>query len=314
VYSKGIDIIIPTYNSIQLLDQLILHLQEWKKNTQIKPHFVFVDDGSKDGTFEKLKAILPASGLAYSLIGISENVGQHSAILTGYRQSKHAYVATIDDDLQHDPFQLEVMLDAMKREQADLVYGNYLVKKHHGLRNLGTYILQGFLRFTTDIDYSGVTSFRIFKRDVLKVLQTGNDKIHFIEDYLIRGAKKRINVEVEHQKGIRDKSNYSFLKLVQMAFIIVVLHSSFPLRFISRLGLGMSFFCFALGLYYLWQKLYFDVALGFTSIIVSIFFSTGLLLFSIGVVGDFLRRIWVQNQGLNAITFEVYTDEEHLSD
>ena len=314
MYSKGIDIIIPTYNSRQWLEQLIHRLQEWKSSTQVKPHFVFVDDGSKDGSYEQLKAILPASGLDYSLIGISENVGQHSAILTGYRQSNHAIVATIDDDLQHDPFQLDVMLEAMKREQADLVYGNYTEKKHSGLRNLGTYILQGFLRFTTDIDYSGVTSFRVFKRDVLKGLQSGNDKIHFIEDYLIRGAKKRINVEIEHYKGIRDKSNYTFLNLAQMAFTIVVLHSSFPLQFISRLGLGMSFFCFALGVYYLWQKLYFDVALGFTSIIVSIFFSTGLLLFSIGVVGDFLRRIWVQNQGLNAIMFEVYTDEEHLSD
>lgn len=304
-----IDVIIPTYYSKSLIKPLLVRLLEWKENTGLKPHFIFVDDGSLDGTLEELRKALPVSGLPYTLVGITQNVGQHNAIITGVRAGSNKIVATMDDDLQHDPFQIDLLVQTMKKEDADLVYGIYDDKKHHRIRNAGTRVLQLFLKWTTQVDYTDVTSFRVFKRKVLEGNLNSQEKIQFLEDYLISGSKKRSRVKVKHLVGLRDKSNYSFFQLVKMAMRIVIFHSSFPLKFITRLGLSISFICFALGLRYIYNKLSNDVELGFTSIIVSIFFSTGLILFSIGVVGEFLRRIWIQSQGLSVINSRIYESE-----
>ena len=304
-----IDVIIPTYYSKQLLKPLLVKLLAWKESTSLKPHFIFVDDGSLDGTLEELRKVLPGSGLSYTLVGITQNVGQHNAIITGVRVGKSKVIATMDDDLQHDPFQIDLLVQTMQQEDADLVYGTYDDKKHHRLRNAGTLVLQKFLKWTTQVDYTDVTSFRVFKRKVLEGNLNSHEKIQFLEDYLISGAKKRSKVKVKHLVGLRNKSNYSFFQLVSMAIRIVIFHSSFPLKFITRLGLSISFVCFALGLRYIYNKLSHDVELGFTSIIVSIFFSTGLILFSIGVVGEFLRRIWIQSQGLSVINARIYDSE-----
>jgi hypothetical protein len=86
-----------------------------------------------------------------------------------------------------------------------------------------------------------------------------------------------------------------------MAFTILLLHSTLPLRVISRMGLYMSIVFFVLGCLYIYKKIAFDVEIGFTSLIVAIFFKTVLILFSLGIIGEYIRRIWVSKQNLDMV-------------
>ena len=123
----------------------------------------------------------------------------------------------------------------------------------------------------------------------------------FVDDYLLLGAQKVKSCIVEHHAREQGKSGYTIFKLIKMAVSILLLHSTLPLKIISRLGLWMSIAFFVMGCYYIYKKLVFDAEIGFTSLIVAIFFSTGLILFSLGIIGEYIRRIWVSKQQLDQV-------------
>ncbi|MBU3660984.1 MAG: glycosyltransferase family 2 protein [Flavobacteriales bacterium] len=298
-----IDIVIPTYNSEASVEILIQRLEEWNQATNFQTHFIFIDDASSDNTFNKLKQSLSNSKLSFEVHGLHKNQGQHTAVALGLGFSSANLVVTMDDDLQHNPFEIERLYQKLIEGNHDLVYGTYASKKHNFLRNLGTKALQFFLKLT-DRDYSMVTSFRIMKKEVCSCFKNRKSKVYFIEEFLLNASASCGTVTVTHHKREIGESNYSGMRLVKMAVLILLIHSSFPLKFISRLGVFLSLIFFGIGIYYIRQKLLFNVELGYTSIIVSIFFSTGLILFSLGTIGEYIRKIWLNNQHLDLIVFK----------
>ena len=295
-----IDIVIPTYNSEASVELLIQRLQEWNQVTDFQTHFIFVDDASSDQTLKYLKQVLSNSKLSFQVYGLHKNQGQHTAVAIGLGFSTAPYVVTMDDDLQHSPYEIERLYQKLIEGNHDLVYGTYETKKHHFLRNLGTKSLQLFLKWT-DRDYSMVTSFRIMKKEVCSIFKGRKAKVYFIEEFLLNAASSPDSVIVTHHKREIGGSNYSGMRLVKMALVIVLIHSSFPLKFISRVGVFLSLVFFGIGIYYIRQKLLFNVEIGYTSIIVSIFFTTGLILFSLGIIGEYIRKIWLYNQRLDEV-------------
>lgn len=295
-----IDVVIPVYQSENNAPLLIERLSNWINQTDLNPHFIFVNDGSSDKTIHVLKKHLSLSNLSYSLISLAKNYGQHTATAVGFYHCKNNLVATIDDDLQHDPSVIDKMFIHLQTHETDLIYGNYIEKKHHSLRNIGTVTLQQILKLEGK-DYSMVTSCRLMKSSVISVFKNNQRRIFFVDDYLLLGASKVESCFVEHNKRSGGNSGYTFLKLIKMAFSIILLHSTLPLKLISRMGLMMSVLFFLLGCFYIYKKLVYDVEIGFTSLIVAIFFSTGLMLFSLGIIGEYIRRIWVSKQDLDMI-------------
>ena len=115
---------------------------------------------------------------------------------------------------------------------------------------------------------------------------------------------------MNHAERMEGKSTYSTYRLISFAMSILLYHSGFPLRFISRLGLIIAFICFLLGLYFIYAKIMFNAPIGFTSIIVSIFFSTGLVLFSLGIIGEYIRKLWIHSSSLKSIQIRELHAEE----
>lgn len=295
-----IDIVIPVYQSEITAKSLIERLNNWVGQTSLTPHFIFVNDGSLDKTLQVLKKQLNTTNLSYSIISLAKNYGQHTATAIGFYYCKNGLIATIDDDLQHDPSVIDDMYECMKTYENDLIYGNYTGKKHHFLRNIGTKSLQQILKLEGK-DYSMVTSCRLMKSSVISVFKINKRRVFFVDDYLLLGALNVKSCLVEHNERTTGNSGYTLAKLTKMAFTILLLHSTLPLRVISRMGLYMSIVFFILGCIYIYKKIAFDVEIGFTSLIVAIFFSTGLILFSLGIIGEYIRRIWVSKQSLDMI-------------
>lgn len=308
---KKIDVIIPTYNSSDSINGLIERLENWNKDTKLEPRFIFVDDASPDNTLETLQKKLKNSNLNYKIVGLAKNNGQHTAVATGFRLVEAPYVATIDDDLQHDPYDIDKLYTTLLQNNHDLVFAKYEEKKHNSIRNLGTKVLQTILKWA-DRDYSMVTSFRLMKKEIIQPFKQRDHKVYFIEEYLLDAASSIGVVSVTHHNRLHGNSNYSAFKLVKMAFFILILHSSFPLKIINRIGLFMSILFFGIGIYYIIKKVFYFAPLGFTSIIVSIFFSTGMILFSIGIIGEYIRKMWIQNQGMSKVILKDLTDEQEF--
>lgn len=295
-----LDLVIPVYNSERTIALLVRKLNEWALSSPVKPHLIFVDDGSSDRTFVLLNEVLKHVSFSFQTIRLARNYGQHTATATGFFLSRADVIATIDDDLQHDPADLEKLYSYLVNGNYDLVYGAFTEKKHHATRNLGTRLLQSILKLEGR-DYSMVTSYRIMKRPVISIFKTKHTKTHFIDDFLLLSASSVSSCAISHASRSEGRSGYTFSKLVKMASVILVLHSSLPLKIISRMGLVMSLVFFVMGCFYIYDKLVNAVSIGFTSLIVAIFFSTGLILFSLGIIGEYIRRIWVSKQDLDKV-------------
>lgn len=296
--TKKFNIVIPLYKTeghlSQLLDELEKLSREWSFEV------IFVDDFSPDNTYQRLLEIAENYSFDMEVFRLGKNVGQHSATLIGLQQVKEEFAITIDDDLQHSPFEIPKLIQKYEETQADLIYGLYEVKQHSFIRNLGSKLLKKIVKWSNN-KLDNITSFRLIKKEVLHSLKNYSQPIVFLDEYLIDFSSTVDFTIVKHEKRADGTSSYSSDKLFQFALGIILYHSTFPLRFITRLGLLMSITFFGIGIYYICQKLFYDAQIGFTSIIVSIFFSSGIILFALGIIGEYIRKIWVSQNTLNHI-------------
>lgn len=298
---KTLDIIIPVYKSKQTLEALIARLNEWvETKSNLKIHVVFIEDGSGDGTYEFLLHLKNRIRFSSEVIRLMRNYGQHTAISTGLSVSESDLVVIMDDDLQHDPFEIDKLIEELKATDADLVYGVYKKKQHNVVRNLSSRVLKRITK-SKSVDFSNVTSFKVMRSHVLTTIKLQSSPVIFVDVYLLENAGKLSTCEVAHAKRAAGESTYSNRKLMKLTMGILLFHSSLPLKMIVRFGLMMSLVFFGMSCYYVYQKLFNDVEMGFTSIIVSIFLSTGLILVSLGIIGEYIRRIWVAQNNLERV-------------
>src|SRR5690606_38946617 len=119
---KELDVIIPVYKSKGAVRPLIDALVTWQNKSDFSLKFIFVEDGGKDGTLEELKDKLVSTSLNYSVYRLAQNHGQYTATAVGFHYSTAAFVATMDDDLQHSPELIETLFENLNKEEADLIY------------------------------------------------------------------------------------------------------------------------------------------------------------------------------------------------
>lgn len=292
------DIVIPVYNASKRISSLLDALQEFYTNFSFR--VILIDDFSKDDSFQKIQTIQSAYSFEIELIRLAKNVGQHSATMIGLSHTKGEFAITLDDDLQHHPGQIDKLITVYNETSADLIYGVFTEKKHSFVRNIGSFLLKQIVKLSNP-RLVNITSFRLIKKEILNSFKDKTSPIVFLDEYLINYSSTVEMVKVDHFKREDGKSSYSYLKLIGFALNIILFHSSLPLKFITRLGLIMSLSFFGIGCYFIWQKLMEDVQIGFTSIIVSIFFSSGLVLFALGIIGEYIRKIWSSQNQLHNI-------------
>jgi undecaprenyl-phosphate 4-deoxy-4-formamido-L-arabinose transferase len=299
--SIELDIVIPLYNSQKILPKLIGRLNEWKNSIDFNFNVVFVEDGD----VESSKSILAKTptDFPHRFVRLAKNYGQHTATAIGLSYCTAPLIATIDDDLQHDPFEIEKLITYLKETKADLVFGTFGKKEHSFLRNLGSSVLKLIFSYEK-IDYSSITAFRLMRSNVAVSFKKSKKPIVFIEEYLLRNARKKATCIVNHAKREGESSSYSFWSLFKFALKIIVFHSSFLLNFIIKFGILTAVTCFFIGCYFIYKKIVFDSYEGFSALIVSIFFSTGILLMTLGVIGEYVRRIWISQNELDQIMIE----------
>jgi glycosyltransferase involved in cell wall biosynthesis len=289
-----IDIVIPVYNSRLALEQLITSLADFSDDSSYTIHVYFVDDGSVDGSCDYLNSLkLP---FAFTTIKLERNYGQHAATAVGLSYCTSSYCVTIDDDLQHNPNDIPLLIEEMNRTGADIIFGKYEQKKHSLIRNLGSWLIKKAV-YKDKVEYDDVTSFRLIRLSIAKQFSPQRPPIGFIDEVLLSLARKVSTVRVKHLSAVELKSRYSSIKLVRFALRIVFFHSSFPLRFIIRLGLYSASVFFIIGCYFIYNRFVNEVPLGFSAIIVSIFFTSGIILVALGIIAEYLRKMWEFQQG-----------------
>lgn len=291
--SPEFSVVVPVYNSSATLRELyerIAALFEQRGNTF---EVVFVDDKSSDDSWSKICSLKNEFNDKIRGIHLAKNSGQQNATLCGIQHSYGDLIVTIDDDLQIPPEEIPKLVDCMKRTDADFVYGIFDAKRHSLIRNIGSKFFNVFFRLIASTSGKG-SSFRLLKKSLAdKIQDVGHD--YFLLDEVLSWYTLDIEQQlVDHHHRNSGPSGYNTLKLIQMSLNYTINYSAFPLRMMTYLGFLISLVFFGIGMYFIYQKFYEDVELGFTSIIVSIFFSAGIILFSMGIIGEYIGRIYLK--------------------
>ncbi|MCX6258935.1 MAG: glycosyltransferase, partial [Bacteroidia bacterium] len=243
---------------------------------------------------ESLKIQYPS---LIAAIKITKNFGQHTAIFCGLHFLKGKYVVTIDDDLQIPPEEIRKLIEKFEEGSYDLVYGDLVKKKHSFIRNQGSKMMKDSSK-KRDNDAPGKgSSFKIFSRELSDKLINHRQNFIYIDELLLWYTRDIGFVEVKHEKRKYQESTYTFFKLFKLFVNITIYYTVIPLKFMTYGGLILSFLSFLMGVNFIIRKIFFNVPLGYTSLMVAILFSSSIILVSLGIIGEYLNRILqVQNQ------------------
>jgi glycosyltransferase involved in cell wall biosynthesis len=286
-----ISIVIPVYNSIETLEPLFERLLAVLPELDRTWEIVFVDDGSTDESWSKLRAFQTSLPDAVVAVQLMRNFGQHNALMCGFRNSRGDLVVTLDDDLQNPPEEIPKLLEAIEARELDLVYGVPDTKNHVPWRNLGSTLIVGFYRmvFRTSVM---LTSFRVIRRPLLESIFPYALNFTFVDGLLAWNTQRIGDVTVEHRPRTHGRSGYSIRHLLRLAFDLFTNFSTLPLRLVSGMGIFVAFSGAMTGLYFLYRYFTDQIGVpGFASTIVTVLILGGAQLIALGVIGEYLGRL-----------------------
>jgi glycosyltransferase involved in cell wall biosynthesis len=287
--------VVPVFNSEATLEELFSRIRHTMETAGRPFEVVFVDDGSGDSSWEVLSRIKEASPGRVTAVRLAKNFGQHNATFCGFSFVRGRWVITLDDDLQHPPEEIPKLIAAREGSDADLVYGIYTKKEHSAVRNLGSKTLKRSSRIFGRPGEG--SSFRLIDKAVVEKMLVHHQNFVFLDEILHWYTDSIAYARVRHDRRKVKKSGYTPRKIWSMMANIMVYYTAVPLKIMVYGGLASSVFFFILSLYFVAKKILLNVPLGYTSLIVAILFSTSLILLCLGIIGEYLSRIYlVQNK------------------
>lgn len=289
-------VIIPVYNSQNTLEELYQRLMQSFEKLGENFEAIFVDDGSSDDSWKILKKLHSQYPEKIKAINFTRNFGQHNAVFCGLTYASGDFIITIDDDLQHPPEEIPKLIEKYSETSSELIYGYYKKKKHSLFRNIGSKIIKKSSQVLFDSPGEG-SSFRLFTLNLGKQILEHSQNFVYIDELLLWYTADISFVKVIHEKRKLGNSGYSKIKLFKLTQNIILYYTAIPLKIMVYGGFFASIISFILGIYFIIRKIFFHVPHGYTSVIVTILFSTGIIIFSLGIIGEYLTRIYmVQNK------------------
>ena len=289
-------VVVPVFNSEQSLEELFHGLKSVFETRREGFEVIFVEDNGQDRSWEVISRLKQQYPGHVTGIKLSRNFGQHNATFCGFGFAKGEVIITIDDDLQTPPDEIAKLIAEHDRSKADLVYGYYGRKSHSRIRNLGSQSLKTSAKMFHNSRGEG-SSFRLLTADLARKILHHHQNFIFLDEVLLWYTDDIAFAEVTHLPRKYKQSGYSFTNLVKLFANLVLYYTMVPLKLLVYGGFIISLVTFFVGLYFIVKKMVYNVPLGYTSLIVTILFSTSIILFSLGVLGEYLSRIYqVQNR------------------
>jgi glycosyltransferase involved in cell wall biosynthesis len=291
ILPPGVSIIVPAYNSSQILPDLIGRLLPVARSLNMPFEVILVNDSSSDGTWDVIRD-LAARNTGVRGICLMRNYGQHNALLAGLRAAHFATTATLDDDLQHPPEELPKLMEKLG-EDFDVVYG-FPEKQTHGLlRNLASAATKIALQSAMGAESARhVSAFRVFKTDLRRAFDAYQSPFVSLDVLLTWGTTNFGFVRVKHNERPLGRSTYTVWKLIRHALNMMTGFSVLPLQLASIMGFVFSFGGFVVLAYVLLRFMWYGSTVAgfpFVASIIAIF--SGAQLFALGILGEYLARI-----------------------
>ena len=309
--ARSLSVVIPVYRSKATLPELHARLVDALQAIGDPFEIILVEDCGGDGSWDVVKA-LAARDPRVRGIKLSRNYGQHNALLCGIRDARHDVIVTMDDDLQHPPDQIGLLLAALGDDR-DVIYGVAEADQHGLLRDLATKLTKLALQSAVGIENArNVSAFRVFRTKLRMAFKDFQNPFVSIDVLLSWATTAFGAVKIRHAPRRVGASNYTVGKLINHAFNLMTGFSTAPLRFVSIIGFLFTLFgLVVLSRVLIVYLLYGSPVQGFVFLATIITTFSGVQLFTLGIFGEYLARIFGRTMDRPAYVTSETTEAEN---
>jgi glycosyltransferase involved in cell wall biosynthesis len=292
VFGPEVSVVIPVYNEVENIPVLYERLVGVLDDAKLDFEIVFVDDGSTDNSGESLNEI-GRSDKRVIVVELARNFGHQVAITAGLDYARGRAVGVMDADLQDPPEVLPQFL-AKWREGHDVVYAIREHRKEGWLKRTSYTVFYRLLRYIAHIEIPlDAGDFCIMDRRVVELLKGMPERNRFVRGIRSWVGLKQVGLSFERHARHAGKSKYTVGRLMLLALDGLISFSYVPLRLITGLGLSVSLLSLVLAVFFFVKKLVYGLSPpGYASLIVSVFFLAGIQLITLGVIGEYVGRIF----------------------
>jgi len=312
----NLSIVIPVYNSENTISELVDGLISVLKSDFKKIEVILVNDGSVDNSHMAAVEIFNKHKDKVKYICLSKNFGEHNAVMCGFNYVSGDCAVIIDDDFQNPSPEIIDLVEKLS-EGYEVVYSYYSVKQHSWFRNMGSkfanWVASLLIKKPKDLYLS---SFKAIKASLIRSIVQYKGPFPYIDGIILRSTNKIGKRLSKHEKRKYGKSTYTLKKLIKLWLNMFTGYSILPLRIASYLGLFMACFSVCMLIFfiasYLSGGLLFKQKIppGWASIITSIMFFAGLQLIILGVIGEYLGRLFLTaNKSPQYIISEIFENK-----
>lgn len=294
-YKELISIIVPCYNEEGNIEKLHLKIKEQMKKLDINYELIFIDDGSTDNTLKAIEfLILKESRI--KLISFSRNFGHQAAIIAGVEHCKGDCLIMMDSDLQHPP---ELIPEMILRWRNGYEIVNTIREDTKNLPRFKRHTSKGFYKLINIISKTkiepGSADFRLMDRKVVNSFKEIGEYSLFMRGMINWVGFTNTSIQYKPNNRFSGKSKYSLKKMLLFAIDGITSFSSAPLHISMVFGILISMASFLYMIYALYIHFFTDQTLeGWTSLIISILFIGGIQLISMGILGEYVSKIFYE--------------------
>jgi undecaprenyl-phosphate 4-deoxy-4-formamido-L-arabinose transferase len=304
-YVHEVSVVVPVYQGAAtlgpLLDEMVPLLEATRTpagNTFRVIEILLVHDNGPDDSASVIREIAKCQP-AVRPVWLSRNFGQHAATLAGIASSGGAWVVTLDEDGQHAPADIGLLLDTAVAAKAQLVYGQHEGKAPHPWwRNATSAVARRLGRLMAGSDMQSFSSFRLILGTHARAVAAYCGPRIYLDSALRWAIGSEETCIVTTRPLWRSESGYSFGRLLSHFWTLVLSSGTRPLRIVSALGMVCAAAGFAGAIWIVFRQLTTDyIAPGWASMIVALLVMTGLILFALGVVAEYIGALLRTVQG-----------------
>jgi dolichol-phosphate mannosyltransferase len=285
-----ISIVVPVYKSEPFLYELYRRLKESLEPISQDFEIVLVEDCGRDRSWDIINDLAQQDGRVKG-IQFSRNFGQHYGITAGLDHCNGDWVVVMDADLQDQPEEIP-QLYAKAQEGYDIVLARRGKRKDPLIQRICAFYFYKVFSYLAEIQYdSQVGNFRIMSRKVVESFRCMREQLRFFGGLVDWTGFPSASIDVKHSARPSGKSSYTFRRRLKLATDAVIAYSDKPLRLSIQFGFAIALLAFLAGIFIFFEALFHGFpVMGWGSLIVSLYFLGGIIIFNLGIIGIYLGK------------------------
>lgn len=296
MYNLFVSILIPVFNDEEVLEELNSRLMNVLPKLSEHFEIVLVDDGSTDKSWSKIERLKEQNN---NIIGVKlmRNFGQQNAIAAGFDFVSGDIVVVMDSDLQDKPEDIHKLIEAMEINDSSMAIAKWKTRKDSFFKSFVSKLFYLVSSKITKIKHQpGLGVFRVIRKEVIDELKKYKEKTSTTLSLLYWIGVDYVIVELDREERFAGKSGYNLKKMIKLTLDRIFSFSMFPIRAAIYTGLIISILSFVFGVILIFRHIYGNVAPGWTSIIVLLLFLFGMNFLFLGIIGEYLGRIFLESK------------------